>query len=253
MSTEIVLLYSRNCKLCRELFSKLAIDWDKYFKMVSVDNKIVRGVITGEKSNIKVNKVPCLLVPKKDGFLLKYEGPVVKEWILTNILKGKDNKDNKDKQSSKETEKETSRSEGVTPIVMPDEDEKPVPRSRNESKKEVKKTVRFSSEATPSESKKVKSKGGNLNRGLEISEEMKGIKMGTLLDLGDDEEVIEHKGPGIRKGAGHEKMAKSSVADTTDELPPRSGSQGMKSILQIASEMKEDRDMADKEGKPELD
>src|SRR5579872_3501247 len=75
-----IFLYSKNCELCQYLANNINIDWFKYFIMIDVDKKDVRNKIINSK-NIIVNEIV------NDKIIVnKYEVPIVKEWIIKNIL-----------------------------------------------------------------------------------------------------------------------------------------------------------------------
>lgn len=82
--------YSRNCQLCKYLAENVSINWDEWFDMICIDSKVIRDKIVNSK-NVKINKVPCILVSqlseKNKTLIHKYEGVIVKEWIIQNIIK----------------------------------------------------------------------------------------------------------------------------------------------------------------------
>jgi hypothetical protein len=89
-----IFFYSKNCKICQYLAENFNINWNNYFDMINIDKKDIRDKILKSK-NIKISKIPCILVSNLVNnkiIVNKYEGEIVREWIIRNILQPMANK-----------------------------------------------------------------------------------------------------------------------------------------------------------------
>ena len=84
-----IFFYSKNCPLCQYLAEHFNIDWFQFFQMIDIDKKAVRDKVMRSK-NVSITKVPCILVFKltedNKTIVNKYEGEIVQQWIVRNIL-----------------------------------------------------------------------------------------------------------------------------------------------------------------------
>jgi len=216
--------YSRNCQLCQYLAENVNITWNEYFDMVCIDSKEIRDKIVKSK-NVKINKVPCILVQQVDEknktLIHKYEGEIVREWIIQNILKPLEQ--NKRKQEPLEEKEEpskllkTNKKEQLKP--QPKKEEPKQQPKKEEPKKKLplksnlkqqpKKSVKFD---LPVEEKKeeitfideeqlsqLKKKKTTLKERLEpIVEEQEEIEP-LVVEVVDKQEVIEEDNPYISR------------------------------------------------------
>src|SRR5277367_6340018 len=134
--------YSRNCQLCQYLAENININWDQWFDMICIDSKVIRDKITNSK-NVRINKVPCILVSqvsdKNKKLIHKYEGEIVKQWIIQNIIKplnerkkneNGEESNNSEEESNKEDEQSNNRRE-----IKKDEKKSELKKKSDESKK----------------------------------------------------------------------------------------------------------------------
>lgn len=235
-----VFFYSAKCPICLGIFNKIPVEWDRYFKMISVDYKDARDYCV----KLKITKTPTLLI-KSEGKIIKYEGVDVPKKLIalfgpappkrTQVPVPKVIQESEDagevgckngeceikpKLKPKKSDKKVTFDEVVVVKTVPEPqpEEVPLPIGKRDVKLKTPKTIN------------------------------KANFIATMIDHGEEEEAqgegpVDEKGD-LKKGFGHETMASSSVADSLPDLPPKPPS-GKKSIMEIAAEMKEGRDQVD--------
>lgn len=265
--------YSRNCQLCQYLAENININWDQWFDMICIDSKVIRDKITNSK-NVRINKVPCILVSqvsdKNKTLIHKYEGEIVKQWIVQNIIKplndrkknendGEESNNEGDQSNGKEIKKGSNKRE----IRKGDESNK---KSEGSNKKEIKKgEVKKGEELNKKEEKKpLKS---NLKKTVKFDLPENGKDKVSFIDESEihllkNKKTLKEKLEPVKEEEQEEieplveVVEKEIIGEEENPyIPKKKDVKGTSAVLEAAQRMRMERDesIKDENGKPPED
>ena len=184
----LYLLYSKYSPICNQLIKTYPVI-NQYFKILCIDNEDIRKSILSSKI-LKVNIVPCMCVSYIDGNLQTFEGFQKCTEVINNILYVLNEREKEQREQRQPVQRLT---EQLSP-----QHQTPIMNVIDKSSEQV--AIRVTKDDDD------ESEGENNDEDNRIEKEKSKNREKLNRNRGIDSKI-----PMIKKGKGHEKMAKTSL------------------------------------------